>query len=153
VGERKVIDPKTLTPGDVGKLVRYTPLHGETETGSVSGWNEEYIFVRYGGSLTGKATSPEQLEWITEYRLAFRGYIGGEKVFEEFATIPEGELDQVMPRLAIQHATALAEAQLHMIEIEFLDEPNPEERFSRFGTDPSGMVRPIPITLKPPTVH
>lgn len=61
-----MIDPKTLTREHVGRMVRYTALHGETETGTISGWNEEYIFVRYSSSITGKATSPEQLDFIDE---------------------------------------------------------------------------------------
>jgi len=36
---------------------------------------------------------------------------------------------------------------LIMIELEFLDEPNPLERFFRFGSDPSGMVMPIKVIL------
>jgi hypothetical protein len=49
--------------------------------------------------------------------------------------------------LAQQHAKKLAAHDLHMIEIEFLDEPNEQERFLRFGTDPSGMVMPIAFPI------
>ena len=35
-----------------------------------------------------------------------------------------------------------------MIEMEFLDEPDPLQRFWRFGTDPTGMVDPIAIPIE-----
>lgn len=142
-----MIDPKDLTQADVGRLVRFTRGTVKTLTGTLSGWNEDWVFVRYGGSITGLPTSPEDLEFLTGFRLAFRGYKYGAKVFEEFETVPLDEIDAVIPRLGKKHATALADADLHMIEIEFLDEPDPNERFARFGTDPSGMVNPVAINL------
>jgi len=37
-------------------------------------------------------------------------------------------------------------AKPHMIEMEFLDEPV-AERFIRFGTDPNGMIIPLPVDM------
>lgn len=59
----------------------------------------------------------------------------------EFAT-PE-ELGPIAER---QLETVAAYA-LHMVEIEFLDEPDPLQRFKRFGTDTRGMVEPRVFVL------
>ncbi len=60
----------------------------------------------------------------------------------------DSEIDTLLPSIAERHAAALASEDLHMIEIEFLDEPNINERFLRFGTDPEGMVMPLLIWTK-----
>lgn len=80
-------------------------------------------------------------------RLAIRGFVGRTRMFEDVVEIPDDSFDALIPQLAEKHATALASHELHMIEIEFLDEPDPEQRFFRFGTDPSGMVAPIEVPL------
>lgn len=80
-------------------------------------------------------------------RLCIRGFVGRTVRFKERIDVEESELDTVVPRLAEKHAAAMASHALHMIEIEFLDEPDPNTRFMRFGTDPSGMVDPHKIDL------
>lgn len=80
-------------------------------------------------------------------RVVIRGFLLGKLLFEDHATVTERNLEKLVPRLASKHALAMAQHRLHMIEIEFLDEPNPLERFFRFGTDPAGMVRPIDVNL------
>lgn len=79
--------------------------------------------------------------------LAIRGFADQKKVFEDLVEFEELRLDRILPELAEKHGKALAAHELHMIEIEFLDEPDPMQRFFRFGTDPSGMVRPIGLGL------
>jgi hypothetical protein len=70
-------------------------------------------------------------------------------VFEEHVSVSDSDLAGVLPKLAEEHAARMAAHDLHMIEIEFLDELNENERFFRFGTDPSGMVMAIGIRLTP----
>ncbi len=67
--------------------------------------------------------------------------------FEERTEVDPEQIDDVMPALAEKHARLLASGGLHMIEIEFLDEPDPLQRFFRIGTDPRGMVMPIKVEL------
>jgi len=78
-------------------------------------------------------------------RLAIRGFTNGVTKFEDVLDMPEDELDELLPKLASQHATAMVEDRLDMIEIEFLDEADP--RFFRVGVNPNGMVMPLAIDL------
>lgn len=80
-------------------------------------------------------------------RLVVRGFADGKELFKDRVSLEEAELEDVVPELAQKHAAAMAAKRLHMIEIEFLDEPNPEERFFRFGTDSRGMVIPVQVAL------
>ena len=80
-------------------------------------------------------------------RLAIRGFAGGVQQFEDRMELDKAGMEQILPALAREHCKALAAHQLHMIEIEFLDEPNVDERFFRFGTDPDGMVMPLFLQL------
>jgi hypothetical protein len=77
-------------------------------------------------------------------RLAIRGFIGGVKQFEERIDVSESadELEGVAERHSLR-LLALPGGEKHMIELEFLDEPDPLQRFFRVGTDPSAMVTPI----------
>ena len=77
-------------------------------------------------------------------RIAVRGYLNGEHVFTDFQEIgPEdGEL---VERIAAQHAYLTLQGEIDMIEIEWLDEPDPNQRFFRIGTNPAGMVAPVEI--------
>jgi hypothetical protein len=80
-------------------------------------------------------------------RIAIRGYVGRRILFEDRVEADEPDLEKLLPSLAEKHGEAMAKHELHMIEIEFLDEPDPDQRFYRFGTDPSGMVKPMRIDL------
>lgn len=80
-------------------------------------------------------------------RIAIRGFAKGRIIFRDFATIGDDDLENLLPSLAAKHAERMAAHELHVIEVEFLDEPNKNERFFRFGTDPSGMVLPLGLLL------
>ena len=83
-------------------------------------------------------------------RLAIRGYVDGARVFEDRVDVDDedsGELEALpqkhMKRLE-EHSQSWSGR--FMIEIEFLDAPE-DQRFLRFGTDPSGMVVPVGFKL------
>lgn len=82
-------------------------------------------------------------------KIAIRGFaVENEtirKIFEEREEISDPPDIFEVGVLATRHARRMLNYERHMIEIEFLDEPNPLERFFRFGTDPSGMVMPVEI--------
>jgi FlaA1/EpsC-like NDP-sugar epimerase len=75
-------------------------------------------------------------------RIVIRGFRNGEKVFQELVNATGEELAQ----LAQKHIAKLTGAPF-MVEFEFLDEKDQNERFMRFGTDPRGMVAPFAVDL------
>lgn len=81
-------------------------------------------------------------------KVIVRGFGDGKLRFEDHLELSDDQIDgNFLPSLAEKHAAALAAHDLHMIEIEFPDEPDPLTRYFRFGTDPRGMVIPIAIDL------
>ena len=81
-------------------------------------------------------------------RLAIRGFSAARQEFEDLVEMEDEQLGNLLPDLAEKHAAALASHDLHMIEIEFLDERDPLQRFFRFGTDPARMVEPMAVALE-----
>jgi hypothetical protein len=83
-------------------------------------------------------------------RLAIRGYGEGTLLFEDCVEVADAALDTLVEQLATKHVKILNRHTRHMIEIEFLDVPDPHERFFRFGTDPTAMGMPLAVKLSPP---
>lgn len=74
-------------------------------------------------------------------KIAMRVFVDGEKRYE-YPSIDHKGFEVFM----ITHQAEIRNTR-HMIELEFLDEPDPLQRFSRFGTDPRGMVQPISVQM------
>lgn len=72
-------------------------------------------------------------------RITIRGYGDGCLVFTEHLELDDDNLIA----LAEKHVARLMVYSKHMLEFEWLDEPDPLQRFTRFGTDPSMMVKPM----------
>ncbi len=71
-------------------------------------------------------------------RVILRGYIEGKLVFQE-------HMDAQALEAAIQSNIAMLADKPNLVEMEFLDEPDPEKRFFRIGTNPSDTGYPIPF--------
>lgn len=80
-------------------------------------------------------------------RLAIRGYSGKSLIFEERIEVELHEPDAIA-EIAERQMKRMLGYPRHMIEIEFLDEGDVNQRFFRFGTDPRGMISPHRIDLK-----
>lgn len=72
-------------------------------------------------------------------KIRVRGYSGKTLVLDEQIDTENEDLET----LAKRHITRIVDYPKHMLEVEFLDEPDVNQRFFRFGTDPSRMVMPI----------
>ena len=77
-------------------------------------------------------------------RIIVRGWGDGALIFQE--AIEFDEPDDAMPK-AMEHVALMTGFEKCLIEIQFLDEPDPEQAFFRFGNDPRGMVRPVAVDL------
>jgi hypothetical protein len=81
-------------------------------------------------------------------RIIVRSFLQQVLQAEERVTLKTArEEKQLIPKLAEKHAEAMGAGRLDMIEIEFLDVPDINERFFRLGTNPAGMVIPIGLKL------
>ena len=97
-----------------------------------------------GGVLSGSGEAFDAaFRRVSVMNVAFRGFANNELQFEEFAEFEpvEGDEDQIAVA-AMLHAKELWIHDLHMLEIEFLDEPDADRRFLRFGAQPAALVDP-----------
>jgi len=78
--------------------------------------------------------------------LAIRVYVDGTLESEKQLSATPAELEELLSKLADEHARLAAERPT-MIEIEFLDEPDVNQRFFRMGTDPRYMVLPVALDM------
>lgn len=76
-------------------------------------------------------------------RIVVRGFMDGVKQFEELHELGHDD-EEAISALAFDNVQRVGGPDsLHIIEIEFLDEPDINQRFFRIGTDPSLMVIPL----------
>lgn len=79
-------------------------------------------------------------------RLTARIFVAGELLGEDTFELDGEAIETLVPEIARQHAKLVGDRPF-MVELEFLDEPDPNTRYFRFGTDPAGIVQPIAFAL------
>lgn len=87
-----------------------------------------------------RATSSQPTIWRLAVRVFLDARLHSEKRIEQTMS----ELEASLPKLAEEHATLSAAGPV-MVEIEFLDETDVNQRFFRIGTDPRQMVQPLEV--------
>ena len=61
----RAMDLQDVTERDVGRGVVYRDRGtGQVEDGTLVSFNSVYLFVRYRGDTSSKATRPEDVEWL-----------------------------------------------------------------------------------------
>ena len=79
-------------------------------------------------------------------RIIVRGFGDGKLVIEERLEFIEPE--ELAP-IAERQLETICAYEMHMLEIEFLDEPDPFKRFARWGSDTRGMIQPLALPILP----
>ena len=51
------------TDADIGRDVLYVPRPGHHEAGTITSFNDQFVFVSYRGDTHSKATPRAKLEW------------------------------------------------------------------------------------------
>jgi hypothetical protein len=82
-------------------------------------------------------------------RHIIRIYDGKQLLVKEYLEAPDEDLSAAIGEFMDRQVPLLSQHPRHLIEVENLDETDPNERFFRFGTDPSKMVDPIQIAEPP----
>ena len=75
-------------------------------------------------------------------KVRIRGFRDRYKIFDERRDVDDNTDVRSMATEQLRLLTT-GPSHMFMIEIEFLDELDPLQRFFRFGTDKSGMVMPV----------
>jgi hypothetical protein len=83
----------------------------------------------------------------TEHRVVVRTFLRRAVLSEKLMLVNDATMEDLLPAVAKEHAHACADGSVDMVELEFLDETDPLERFFRIGTNPEGMVLPIEVDL------
>lgn len=79
-------------------------------------------------------------------RIIARIFVAGELLGEDTFELDGEAIETLVPEIARQHAKLVGDRPF-MVELEFLDEPDPNTRYFRFGTDPAGMMKPLEVAL------
>lgn len=59
----------TVTQDDIGRSVIYRDSSGKSEVDVITGFNTDYVHVRYGVGSTAAATECKDLEWLHPARI------------------------------------------------------------------------------------
>lgn len=87
-------------------------------------------------------------------RVTVRLFVDARLIEEETHEVNSDETESFVNALVERHGPVYESDQPILVEFEFLDEPDPLQRFVRLGTDPRGMVMPLPLSPpNPGTVH
>jgi len=77
--------------------------------------------------------------------LIIRTYDGARLVSLEHTRVAPGEIAVLV---AGQYFDPMLAGAITMVELEFVEDPDPRKRFFRIGTDPEAMRETVPLPLK-----